>query len=152
MYADDTTALFTGKDPDTLKSNIYKDIESVIDWFRANGLLLNGGKSYSIDFRSGRQVDCYGITSNLDTFPKSSTAKFLGLVLDDSLTWRGHIEFLLRKLNKSYFIMLSLSSRMNRKYLMMVYYAYVYSHLKYGVYSGVTPRTAIECLRNKKAS
>jgi hypothetical protein len=134
IYADDTTALFEVKNKDSLKTEIQAGMDSISNWFEANGLLLNGDKTQALTFHTahGNKQLC-DVDSIPKTLNKANTAKFLGLMVDGSLTWKEHVRLVAGKLNKSYFLLHSLSNCLSRKHLLMVYYAYVYSYLRYGV-------------------
>jgi hypothetical protein len=134
MYADDTSALITVPDIVSSTDKIEKEVDSLKSWFTANGLSLNSDKTQAVFFRSnsgnGKQLFS---PYSLDAIKLVSKSIFLGIVVDDKLNWKEHIRSLLGKLNKAYYVILTLSHYVSRNVLMMVYYAYVYSHLTYGV-------------------
>jgi hypothetical protein len=59
--------------------------------------------------------------------------KFLGLQLDNHLTYKGHIYLLLHKLSTVGFLMRKLSCILSIDNLKSVYYAYYHSLVKYGI-------------------
>ena len=59
---------------------------------------------------------------------KSSTnIKFLGLIIDDSLSWKAHIDHIISKLNTACFVIWTLQDVMPQETLRMIYFAYVHS-------------------------
>jgi len=66
---------------------------------------------------------------------KSSTnTKFLGMIIDDSLSWKAHIDQIMSKLNTACFIIRTIQGMMSQETLRMVYYfAYVHSIMSYGI-------------------
>ena len=62
-----------------------------------------------------------------------NTTKFLGTVVDSNLIWSDHIEYMTSKLNKSYFLILSLKNSLTIDCLLSIYYGIFYSHLSYNV-------------------
>jgi hypothetical protein len=56
LFADDSNILVSGKDPKQLAKTLTKELEHVIDWFKANKLLLNVSKTKMMVFRSQK---CY---------------------------------------------------------------------------------------------
>ena len=74
-------------------------------WFKANKLTLNSGKSNFIVFRSNKNP-----TTNLPekinfentSINRSETSKYLGVTLDEHVTWNQHITEVCNKL-KRYF-------------------------------------------------
>ena len=68
---------------------------------------------------------------------KSSTnTKFLGLIIDDSLSWQAHIDQMKSKLNTACFVIRKIEAMMSQETLRMVYFAYVYSIMSYGIIFG----------------
>ena len=64
-----------------------------------------------------------------------STFKYLGVYLDDKLSWREHIQNLKTKLAKFAGVVYKLRNFATKKVLMMLYNALVGSCLRYGIRS-----------------
>ena len=60
----------------------------------------------------------------------------LGLIIDDSLSWKPHIDQMMSKLNTACFVIQTLQAIMSTETLRMVYFAYVHSIMSYGIISG----------------
>jgi hypothetical protein len=74
----------------------------------------------------------------------SSHTKFLGLIIDDSLLWKAHIEQMMSKLNRACFIIRKIQAIMSTETLRMVYFAYVHSIMSYGIiFWGNQPYTVV---------
>jgi len=68
---------------------------------------------------------------------KSSTnTKFLGLIIDDSLSWKAHIDQMMSKLNTACFVIQTIQAMMSQEPLRMVYFAYIHSIMSYGIIFG----------------
>jgi hypothetical protein len=63
----------------------------------------------------------------------STNTKFLGLIIDDSLSWKDHIDQMTSKLNTACFVIRTLQSILSQETLRMVYFAYVHSTMSYGI-------------------
>jgi hypothetical protein len=63
----------------------------------------------------------------------NSNVSFLGLKIDNFLTWKDHIDTLVAKLNRSCFAIRSVKSILSLETLKIVYYSYVHSILNYGI-------------------
>jgi translation initiation factor 2 alpha subunit (eIF-2alpha) len=50
LFADDYHIQVSGKDPKQLTETLTKELDQVIDWFKANKLLLNVSKTKMIVF------------------------------------------------------------------------------------------------------
>ena len=81
----------------------------MIDWFRANKLSLNLSKTNYVLFR--KSTDNTKIENDLslkigdETITRASTVKFLGLHIDEHLTWSHHFKNVQNKLSKSVYIL-----------------------------------------------
>ena len=62
----------------------------------------------------------------------SFTVKYLGLIIDCSLSWHDHIEYICSKISKSINIIAKLKPYVTRQSLISIYYALVYPYLTYG--------------------
>jgi hypothetical protein len=58
---------------------------------------------------------------------------FLGLNLDNQITWKNHIQLFLRKLNSACFLMRRICSVLNIDSLKLVYFAEFHLIVKYGI-------------------
>jgi hypothetical protein len=106
MFADDTSILCTTRDYHNLKIKLDAVFGHMINWFQNNQFVLNLDKTKIIKFTS-TAATCYPL--NLMHHNKSlkelEMMKFLSLQLDNHLTYKGHIDFLLHKLSTVCFIM-----------------------------------------------
>ena len=64
---------------------------------------------------------------------KERHIKFLGLLIDENLTWTHHIAYVNQKLSKSLFFMSQLKHLFNTYCLRMLYFAFIFPHLLYGL-------------------
>ena len=63
----------------------------------------------------------------------SPHTKFSGLIFDNSLSWKAHIDQTMSKLNTVCFVMWSLQAIMSTETLRIVYFEYVHSIMSYGI-------------------
>ena len=66
----------------------------------------------------------------------SSNAKFLSLIIDDSLSWKAHIDQMMSKLNMTCFVIRMIQAVMSPETLRIVYFAYIHSIMSYGIILG----------------
>jgi hypothetical protein len=59
--------------------------------------------------------------------------KFLGLIIDSTLSWKDHIYQLVTKLSSGGYAIRTLSLVMSQMSLRMIYFAYVHSIMSYGI-------------------
>jgi hypothetical protein len=64
---------------------------------------------------------------------RTYSIKFLGLIIDDALTWKHHIDYITGKMNAAFFAIKTANSLLSREVLKIIYFPCVYSLLTYGV-------------------
>ena len=100
LFADDTTLYKSHEDLRYLQWCIKNDLEILFDWFKANRLSLNGKKSVSILFSKNKEKITKINIPDLEIKFVEST-KFLGLWLDERLSWNIHVDKLLGKIKRT---------------------------------------------------
>jgi hypothetical protein len=105
LYADDTSVLVTSSNKTDFNKVINEAVRDVNRWFRDNLLSLNLRKTQYLNFRTKNNYNStIEIIYEHKQIPNSSTTKFLGLNLDDTLTWKNHIELVTSKLCSACFV------------------------------------------------
>ena len=97
LFADDTTLYITDHSISRIKTNLEHDLKLLQDWFHANKLTLNLSKTQCMLFKAKK--GCPSITLNINNIliKQQQQAKFLGLILDDELSWTPYINDRLTK-------------------------------------------------------
>ena len=70
------------------------------------------------------------VTNNTQIHQVKET-KFLGVLIDESLSWSTHIEYIANKISKSLGILNKVKHVLNKETLLMLYYSLVYPYLTY---------------------
>lgn len=134
MYADDTTIVVSGVDPDEVCRKIERAVAQFHEWCAKNRLIVNSNKTIYMCFRNRLDTS---ININIDNSSVGihfqDSAVFLGTVLDSSFSWQEHVDFLAKKLNSAYYAMNSLKNKFDTKTLLSVYYALFYSRMGYNI-------------------
>ena len=100
QFADDTTIYKGHRNMRYLKWCIETDLENVSDWFRANKLTLNVSKSVYMIFSKKEQKDLAIKLGDIE-LPRVTTTKFLGMWVDENLSWKDHLSKLKTKLKRN---------------------------------------------------
>lgn len=133
-YVDDSSFIVFALTLDELVRLVNQTISSFDAWCRQNQLILNINKTEVMFFSKRRPAPLELINElknhNLNL---SSKVKFLGLMLDNKLSWEPHIDGVCAKLNSAYFAMWQLKDKLSVQSLLSVYYSLAYSHMKYNV-------------------
>ena len=96
LFADDTTIFSQHKSKQFLKYMLTHDMEIMINWFKANQLSLNMNKTTMI--KSWPDGSPFEIQIEDFIIKTSNSTKFLGITIDDSLSWSIHINNMSNKL------------------------------------------------------
>jgi hypothetical protein len=134
LFADDTSLIISNYNYLEYRNNITTAFVQLNEWFNANLLTLNYNKPQYIQFRT-KADSCNEISlSYHNNFISNNTnTKFLGIIIDSSLTWKTHLSQLLPKLSRACYIMRNLKPIMSSDFLKMVYYSYFHSIFAYGI-------------------
>ena len=105
MYADDTTLSAASKSTIDLQQKVNCDLNNVKTWLLSNKLSLNVLKTEYMFIGSEFRLSNLGRVSSLifDNQPikRVTTAKHLGVVLDDNLAWHEQIYHICKRVGRS---------------------------------------------------
>ena len=106
MFADDTNLFFSQKNIDTPIAIMNVELENVSTWFKSNKLPLNIDKTkwYLFHPLSKKQFLPQTLPNLLIEdihIKREHVTKFLGVFIDENLSWKQHIKILSSKISKS---------------------------------------------------
>lgn len=90
-FADDVAILATDNDPDISSRKVQEHLDQLNNWYKTWRMTLNNNKSVQVVFTT-RINTCPTLTLNGNSIPTRQNVKYLGLHLDQRLTWKKHIE------------------------------------------------------------
>ena len=157
LFADDTAVIASGANLDTLIPMVNLEIQKIANWFRSNKMSVNVSKTKYILFRPRGQkilhnLDENGIIYNsneiggIDDKSKifklgrihnehaninERTYKFLGVHLDEYLSFDTHCTIICNKLARSNFIISRVKNILPVKTLKTLYFSLIHPHLLY---------------------
>ena len=107
LFVDDTAISLHHKDIDVLMQDGKITMKEIMTWFETNKLSLSLSKSNFILFHgkqknSQRQIT--NITIGHKAIPRTYSAKYIGLTLDENLSWDAHIDNVCNNLVKYFSI------------------------------------------------
>ena len=130
-YADDTTIVGPISEGD--ESEYRHEVERLETWCRENNLALNISKTKEliIDFRR-KQTDIQPLVINGDEVERASNFRFLGVHLDDDLTWNTNTSATVKKAHQRlYFLRVLRKNRLSQHLLVSFYRCSIESILTY---------------------
>jgi hypothetical protein len=106
-------------------------------WLQANLLALNFNKTKFIQF-SGKQLKTpQALIQYEDKYiENTNNTDFLGLVMDNTLSWQPHLDKLSSKLSSAAFTLRTLKPLLTLSNLKVIYHSYVHSIIWYGLIFG----------------
>ena len=136
MFADDTNLVIKGKDLPELIKTINNELKHLSDYFKANKLKLNADKTKLVCFRKkGVKLTKDLIDIKLDgtKLQCESSATFLGITLDEHLTWENHCNLVANKMSRNTGVLNRVKKILPSSSLLTIYNSLIASHLYYGL-------------------
>lgn len=147
-FADDTAVIINGKSWNSVMKKAEKAITELKTWLDASLLSLNTDKTKFMTFGLTRSTlpqlqylrihrpDCTmdANACNCSTkIEREPFLKYLGILIDETLTWKNHIEYTTTKIRKLIYKFYQLRHILPLKTLRMVYFSLVESIICYGI-------------------
>ena len=141
LFADDTTFQVSGVDTKELFEIANFELAKASTWFKVNKLTLNVKKTKLMIFSGhNKNIDTSNLSITIDdkiveqigNKCKEKYFKFVGHVLDENLTWEGHVEHIAKKLASANFAINSSKNFLPLKIRKTIYYSLFDSHLNFG--------------------
>ena len=106
MFADDTNLFISDFIIENLFETMNEELRKVVPWFKANNLSLNFSKTkYSLFHSTRKRKDIPNILRalHIDNIPikKEFITNFLGLYLNENISWKHHINIVSTKVCRS---------------------------------------------------
>ena len=130
LFADDTNLAISALNPWELEHKVNLTLAKLSAWLQASKICLNIKKTKIITFSNNLYLNC---SINSERIEVQNTATFLGLIVDNSLYWKPHIDNLAIKISKTVGIIGNLKNFLPSKILLMLYNSLVKSKLDYAI-------------------
>jgi hypothetical protein len=136
LFADDTNLFYSSKDISLLFQTVNKELEKLTQWFKSNKLSLNINKTkYTLFHRLHKKA--YIPLKLPDLFidnkliKREQSIKFLGVLLDENVTWKDHIGLIENKISKNLGILYKAKQFLNQSCLKNLYFSLIHCYLNY---------------------
>ena len=135
LFADDTNIYYESKDLSDLIRIVNKELRLVKKWPDSNKISLNFDKTNYIIFHSSS----INVSSGSDIrigkkhIKRVKFVKFLGLLLDEHLSWKYHLSELSKKLARTCGMFFKIRNLLPLDVLICLYNALFLSFLQYGL-------------------
>ncbi|MBM3939250.1 MAG: hypothetical protein FJ333_11450 [Sphingomonadales bacterium] len=155
LFADDTACLAAHSDIDVLYNMVNVELQKIACWFKTNKLSVNVSKTKYIHFHyKHKRVDLtnykvyyndnepgnvqdqtriFELSRIYDANPnfEDKYYKYLGILVDESLTFNAHLSYISTKLCRSLYILNKAKNTLPKSTLKNVYFALIHPHLLY---------------------
>ena len=139
LFADDTSAFTSHQDIVTLNTVMNNGLIKLNTWFRSNKLSLNLKKTNYMLFGTRNKTNQinndFKLTLNNNDIDRVKAFKFLGVTVDENLTWKNHVDVLAKKCSSSIGILYKVKQFLPESALVSLYNTLVLSHINYGITS-----------------
>ena len=134
MFADDTSLFIKSLNNFQLQSGLNTTICKMNTWFQDNFIALNLNKTYFIQFinKNIGNPDIKTKLENKEIEPVKET-KFLGLIIDEKLSWKEHINCMIPKLSSACYVIRTVITYISHTTLKIIYYLNIHSIMNYGI-------------------
>ena len=131
LFADDTTLYKSHRNLNYLTWCLQDDLRKLVDWFRCNKLTLNIEKTVCILFQKAGKSEKVALEIDNHIINNIAETKFLGMLLDEHMTWTSHINNLILKITRNSNMLKLNQSLMPTDAKLQIYHAHIASHIQY---------------------
>ena len=135
LFADDSSLYKGGRSIKLLQSAVQQDLDALQQWCDKWGFKISTEKTVAVLFSQATQRPDIKLHINGKPIKAEKSARFLGVVFDQHLTWSEHIDYVTSKCSKRLNLMRAISGTRwgaTTKSLITIYRALIRSVLDYG--------------------
>lgn len=135
LFADDTAISYKGPNAERVVDEMTQDMELVTAYLENNLLALNLKKTKMMIFSSLKcdKEICPDLVINGTLIEKVTEYEYLGVYIDERLSWDFHIRTTVSKCSSLCGILRKLSKFVPAHVLMKIYYSFIHSRYQYGI-------------------
>jgi hypothetical protein len=121
LFADDTSLVITDRNPDNIDAKLNIHLQIVHKWFKSKLLSINVLKTHCMQFKTKNTVSTDTIlVCNNNVITEVSNIKFLGLIMDDTLSWNLNIDKVMKRLTSVCYMIRAVKPYMSFSSLIMI--------------------------------
>ena len=158
LFADDTTLLFSHSDIASKENTINNELQEICNWFKANKLSVNASKTNYMVLGTQNSTSKFGplnqndMSENLQSSSSSnagkvplniilddvsldrvSSTKFLGVIIDENLTWKKHIDAISKTISRNAGMLTKLKHFVPENILYTLYCTMILPYINYSI-------------------
>ena len=103
IFADDTSVFYSHSDPNHLQYVMNNELHNFDLWLKSNKLSVNVKKTKYVIFKTSKKKINHNFLFHYENeiLHQVNSIKFLGVCIDQNLTWKDHINHVSKKISKS---------------------------------------------------
>ena len=127
LFADDTSLFYFHKDPNQLVCVMNCELSKISEWLEVNKLSLKVAKTNHILFRPRHKPITVSDTITLDNIAvqQAEVTKFLGVLLDQHLSWKCHISHVAKNVLGTHLVINSFLILLTSPLLLIAKYTHI---------------------------
>ena len=135
LFADDTSVFMSNTDLNVLQQKFTTELNKLVNWLEINRLVLNIKKTNFMIFSNKKNINVDSVSIKIKNIPIQhvSHVKFLGVTIDENLSWNQHIGAICNRLSKNIGILYKLHSY-PKIILLLLFNTLILPHLNYCIY------------------
>ena len=131
IYADDTAVFFQHNDPNILQNIVDTALPKISTWLQSNFLSLNASKTiYQVYSKRKVHINIH-VQINNNVIEKKQTVKYLGMLIDDDLKFKSHINTITNTVSRNVGMMSRVKYFVEAKQLICLYNAIILPYINY---------------------
>ena len=134
LFADDTNLITSHSDFTTLINNVNHELSTVEKWFQLNKLTLNIKKCNFIIFCNVNKsfpIEKAKIYMNNIEIELVQSTKFLGVIIDNNLSWSYHVDLVSKRSSRMLGILRKVCPLIHSSAHLTLYYSFLFPFINY---------------------
>ena len=131
IFADDTNVFCSGRDVNDCMRIMNSELCKLNFWICSNKLSLNVDKSHFIVFSKSKTPTIPLLSVDGKEINRVNSIKFLGVFIDDRLSWDCHVRHIRGKISRSIGVLSRSKHLLSAATLKTLYYAFIQPYLSY---------------------
>ena len=136
LLTDPRNIFITGKNIQSVYSKTNLELKNIDEWMTANKLTVNSAKTKYLLF-TPRKSNCsisntsFEVYFRNNTIEKVSSIRFLGVIINENLSWKEHMNMIKQKIRSSLGSIMRVKPCLTTKAMLILYNLLLLSHLRY---------------------
>ena len=131
FFADDSNLFINGKDATKIESDLNEILNNISEWLKINKLSLNVKKTHFMIFSKARVKPSVNLKIDNENLSEVEKTKFLGVMIDNKLTWKYHVNYIAGKIARGIGILIKARAYLKKETMITLYYSFIYPYYIY---------------------